>query len=48
MQEKILPKQKTRKSRDLNELNSSGMPNEFSFGNVGGGYWYNSTSIFTF
>ena len=33
---------------DLNELNSSGMPNEFSFGNVGGGYWYNSTSIFTF
>ena len=30
---------------DLNNLNKSGLPNSWSGGSVGGGYWYNSTTI---
>ena len=31
---------------DLNNLDKSGLPNSWSAGSVGGGYWYNSTTVF--
>ena len=30
---------------DLNNLNDTGMPNSFSAGIVGGGVWYNNTTV---
>ena len=30
---------------DLNNLNDTGMPNSFSAGIVGGGVWYNNTTL---
>ncbi|WP_191018305.1 hypothetical protein [Treponema zioleckii] len=35
-------------SYDLNNLNKNGLPNAFSTGSIGGGVWYNSTTVFTF
>ncbi len=35
-------------SYDLNDLNKDGLPNSFSAGSIGGGVWYNSTTVFTF
>ena len=31
---------------DLNNIDKSGLPNSWSAGSVGGGYWYNSTTVF--
>ena len=33
---------------DLDNLNKSGLPNDFSFGSIGGGVWKNFTLTVTY